>query len=410
LNADRVKALAWKEVLEFIRDRRVIALMALSAFLFPILGLLVAGFKAQQRAPVAILLCDRDRLAEQFARLLAESINASEGLYAVIIRMPTCNLTLGGYIAYVAVPAGFSANATSLDKPVIIKFYKLVGSAAAQDAENVVWNAAWRLSEKLARDRVERLAAKANITVTVNNIIHPVKIVTTAVTATGKPASKRTLALAEAARFLAFSVFFVLNPAAIAVADAIAREREMGTGELIAVTPLTGLEFIVGKAAGALAVSLVAALLDLAGALAYVKLIGFTEAIFLAWFHALQVILAVLVTASITTLITMLIPGRRAAGLVASIVTGLATLIFFSSLFVDFTKLPLEAKLFLYLIPYTYTVEAILSYALNQTVKAAIYTLALSGATLTALAIAAKIYRPDRLVKRYCVLGKRIRA
>jgi ABC-2 type transport system permease protein len=404
LNLERVRTLAWKEVLEFIRDRRVIVLMALSAFLFPVLGLLVAGFKAQQQAAVAIIVCDSGDAAESFAELAARTVNATEGLYAVIIRSANCSLdslNLTGYVAYLAIPRGFTANATSLDKPVIVRFYKLVGSAAAQDAENAVWSAVWSFSEQLAEHRVTLLAAKANVTVKPADILHPLKLVTTAVTPAGKPASQAAIALAEAARFLAFSVFFVLNPAAIAVADAVAREREMGTGELIAVAPVSGVEFILGKSAGALAVSAVAAALDLAGALAYIRLVGLANITSLAWFHALQVILAVLVTASITTLATILIPGRRAASLIASIVTGLATLIFFASLFIDFTKLPLKAKILLYLIPYTYNVEAILSYALNQTERAATYTLALAAITLAALAAAARAYRPDRLVKRY---------
>ena len=100
-------------------------------------------------------------------------------------------------------------------------------------------------------------------------------------------------------------------------------------------------------------------------------------------------------------LVTLLIPGRRAATMVASLVTGAATLIFFATLFVDLTSLPPIIKVALYAIPYTHTALAILSYALGNTITAFLHTMLVAGLTVVAIYAAASLYRPDRLVKRW---------
>ncbi len=396
----RVLTLAAKDVREFLRERRTLILMVVSAFLFPLLGLAITGFKAEQRAPVAVVVCDAGSVAEKFAERVAGEINGTKGLYAVIISSEECRMPQG-YIAAIMIPKGFTANTSTLDRPVVVYFYRLVGSTAAYDAENAAWRAAWSFSQELARSRVAKLAKAAGVKVVVDNVLYPVKFITSTVTPSGAPAPPEAAQMAEYARFLAFSVFFVLNPAAIAVADAIARERELGTGELIAITPLSGFELVAGKTIAATLVAAVAAVLDLLGAMSYLGVAGFTGFWGLAAFHAVQVVLAVMVTSSITLLITLLLPGRRTATLVASMVTSVATLVFFANLFVDFTRLPPYLQAALYVIPYTHTVEAILYYSLGSYERAAIHTLILLGLTVAAIYAASKTYKPERLVKRY---------
>ncbi|HID41464.1 MAG TPA: hypothetical protein EYP33_04835, partial [Pyrodictium sp.] len=75
----RLAVLVRKEALEFLRDRRSLILMAVSAFLFPVLGLLVTGLKTQQAALVAIVVCDTGAPAEELAQQLYTAFSESPG-------------------------------------------------------------------------------------------------------------------------------------------------------------------------------------------------------------------------------------------------------------------------------------------------------------------------------------------
>ena len=397
---DRVAALAWKDALELLRDRRSLALMVVSAFLFPLLGVLVTGLQRQQAAVVAVVLCDHGEAAEKLAGLITDALEGAPGLRVVVVNASGCRAPEGAVLA-VAVPPGFSVNASSLGKPVIIKLYKVIGSPAADTAEAYVNAALQRFSQSLARERVERLAKLAGVHVDPDVVLSPLRLVSEEVTPSGAQASPIEAARARAARFLAFAVFFVLNPAAIAVADSISRERESGTGELLAVTPLRGWEFVAGKAIGGTVAALVAGGVDAVAALAYGFATGFQGAdAGLIAVHVVETMLAIVVTASLTILATLLVPGQRAATLITSTITGLAMMIFFSVLFIDIKSLPAGIKALLYLVPYTHTALAIESYALGDVAAALLHTLVLAVLSVAALAAAVKAYRPDRLVKR----------
>jgi len=398
----RISALASKDAREFIRDRRTIALMVISAFLFPLLGLMVAGLKTQQKALVAINICDEGAYAEALANLVREYIIKYTPFNITVVHNASNCGAVPGATVTLMIPRDFSVNASLLGRPVIVRLYKLVGSPAAADAESVINTALSVFSRVVATERVKRLSEMAGLRLNPDYVLEPVRIVSEAVTKTGAIAPPEAEEKAEIARFLAFAVFFVLNPAAIAVADAVARERESGTGEILAVTPLRGTEFVMGKTLGSMAAVAIAGSLDLVAALAYgyAVLAGSVTPISVALFHSLQTILAILVTVSITIFATLLVPGQRTATLLASLITGTAMLIFFSALFVDIQALPAPIKAIMYMVPYTHTVLAIQSYALGGTVRALEHSLVVVLLSLGLFIGSAHVYKPDRLVKR----------
>ncbi len=398
----RIRALASKDAREFLRDRRTIALMVISAFLFPLLGLMVAGLKTQQKGLVAINICDEGAYAEALARLIKEYITKYTPFNITIVySVNSCGSVPGATVTLI-IPRNFSENASSLGNPVIVRLYKLVGSPAATDAESIINTALSVFSRVLAAERVKRLSEIAGLQLNPDYVLEPVRIVSEAVTETGAIAPPGAEEKAEIARFLAFAVFFVLNPAAIAVADAVARERESGTGEILAVTPLRGTEFVIGKTLGSMAAVAIAGSLDLVAALAYgyAVLAGSATPVSVALFHSLQTILAILVTVSITIFATLLVPGQRTATLLTSIITGTAMLIFFSALFVDIQALPAPIKAIMYIVPYTHTVLAIHSYALGNIVRALEHSLIVILLSLGLFIGSARVYKPDRLVRR----------
>ncbi|KSW11990.1 hypothetical protein CF15_04165 [Pyrodictium occultum] len=395
----RLAVLARKEALELLRDRRSLALMAISAFLFPLLGLLVTGLKTQQAALVAIVVCDRGAPAESLARSLYDVFAGSPGFRAAIVNSSSCRPPRGA-VAAIALPPGFSANATAIDKPVVIMVYQVVGNPAASDALSLAYSVVSKFSERLALQRVEKLASLAGRRIDVAHVLHPVEVVSETVTATGQRAPPQLEERASVARFLAFSVFFLLNPAAMAVSDSITRERARGTGEVLAVTPITGVELVLGKTLGSITAALLAGGLDALAAVAYAEAVSATVGPDMILFHALQVVLAIIVTASFTMLLTLLVPGQRAAILATSLVTSAALMVFFSVLFVDLNTLPEWIRILLYAIPYIHTAEAIEDYALGYTGAALAHTLVISVLAAVSVAAAAKLYKPERLVKR----------
>ncbi len=398
IRALRASVIAWKEILEFIRDRRSIALMTISAFLFPLLGLVITGLQTKQMARVAIIVCDNGSYAESFSKKLVAAIHSTPGLVPVLVQ-GKCSFP-EDIVAAIIIPKGFSINASSLDKPVFIKFYRVVGKASADQAANVLNSVAASLAQNISIQRIKTIAKRAGLSLNPNYVRNPVYLVTESISSSGAPAPPSLIRRADVARFLAFSVFFVLNPAAIAVADAITRERESGTGELLAISPITGLDLLLGKTAGALVAASIAGGLDAAAVIAYVYMVlgGVDPGLILV--HVTGVLLAVLVTAAFTMFITLVVPGQRAATLVASLITGLATIVFLSALFVDYNTLPMLVKSIFYSIPYTYVVLAIKAYALQQESLAITYLGVLLALTIAALIGAARAYKPERLVKR----------
>ncbi len=400
----RLRILAWKEVLEAIRDRRTIGLMALSALLLPVLGLFVSGLKAQQQALVAIIDCDGGFEAQVLSKKLLKAYAERPGFKAHVLNA-TCSPPRG-YVFTILIPAGFSRNVTDVNSPVIVMYYRLVGSVAAVEAENIANNVLAEYSKQVARRRVSMLAAMAGVVLKDPDLVlYPVRVVTETVTVTGVAAEAGLEQRVYAARFLSFAVFFVLNPAAVAVVDALVGERERGTAEMLASSPLRPRELVLGKMVGGLVLAVMAAAIDAVGVLAYLYLVSGGAGVAglgadLALVHAVETLLAVVVTAALAIPIALRAPTPRAATMGALLITGIATAIFFASFFVDLDRLPQAIQAVLYIIPYSHVAMAIYSYALGEPFRSLLHTLAVIVAAIAAVTIAAKLYRPDVFVRQ----------
>ncbi len=395
--------------METLRDRRTIGLMALSALLLPALGLLIAGLQSQQVSLVVIENCDGGNESLVIVEKLYNAFKSSRVFDPVIVNATggeDCDPPVEGYVFAIIIPQGFTENATSIDRPVLVEYRLLVGSVAASRAEGIANNVLYEYSQDKARNRVLFLALKAGVEVDPNIVLHPVRVVKETVTAGGEAAPPGLQERIAIARFLSFSVFFVLNPAAIAVADSFIRERERGTAELLASSPLRGYELVAAKIAGGIVLSLIAAGVDALAVLAYIVLVSSSPVAFtaltpdLALMHAVEILLAVLVTASLSAPIALTAPTPRSATLGTTLLTGLATAVFFASLFVDIDKLPQTVQAPLLLIPYTHTVLAITSYALGDYTASALHSIVLVAVSVVFIALAAKLYTPEKYVRR----------
>ncbi len=395
--------IAWKEALEIIRDRRSLLLMLFSAMLFPLLGVMIAGLKTQQEALVVVIMCDETVEGKELLSRIEAAFRATPGFRIEIIytneSIKGCT-AYPGAVATIVIPGDFGENVTSLDRIALIYFYKVVDSPAAEEAGNILNSILYMYSLEVSRFRVETLAVRAGVSVEPDYILSPIRIVTNTVTRGGVAVPPQVEARAELARFLAFSVFFILNPSAIAVADSITREREQGTGEVLAITPIGGRELVLGKALGSLTAALIAGGLDVAAVTAYVYLVAANLGPGVAFFHAAQTMLAVMVTLAIVMLVTMIVPGQRAATLLASIITGLAVMVFFSILFIDIEAMPTLIKTLLYIIPYTHTAVSIKAFVIGDIARAVQHTIPLVATLVLATYAASRLYSPEKLVKR----------
>jgi ABC-2 type transport system permease protein len=397
----RLSAILHKEALEYLRDKRTIVLMIVSAFLLPALGVLSTGLRTQQLASVTVAVCDEGTYANTLVGLIESSIRRRLP-NAVINTARDCG---EGYDAgsdlIVVIPSGFSANLTQIGLRATILVYRAVGSVASEEALLAVKEAVYQLSRIVTQERIEELVKRAGAETSVESVMEPLILKEVSVTPEGIPAAPELEARAYISRFLAFSIFFLLNPAAIAVADSIAREREAGTGELLSIAPLRPWELIVGKAIGSLTAALIAGAIDVVAVGAYLKLAVAYVGTGIVAFHALHVILSVIVTAAMVMVLTLLIPGRRAGAVITSLVTGTAILAFFSALFVDVERLPTVLRIVLYLIPYTHSAAALLKLSLGRGMEALIHTLTLVAVSALAMLAATAIYTPERMARRY---------
>ncbi len=398
----RLRVIAWKELIEALRDRRTVGLMALSAMLLPVLGVFVSGLKGAQQAPVAVVLCDRGPEARALASMLLEAYGERPGFRVELVE--SCAVR-GGYVFAVVIPPGFTANASSVDRVVVIEYVRVVGSVAASEAESVADSVVAEYSRQLARRRVLVLAGLANVSLQdPDAVLYPVRVRVEAVTAAGAPAQPGLEERVTAARFLSFAVFFVLNPAAVAVVDALVGERERGTAEMLAASPLRPRELVLGKMVGGLVLAAMAAAIDAAGVLAYLLLVSGQGVRGLgpdlALVHALQTLLAVVVTAALSVPVALRAPTPRSATMGAMLVTGAATAVFFASFFVDFDRLPPALQAALYVIPYSHVAMAIYTYAVGEVVRSALHTAVTVAAAAASVAVAVKLYRPDIFVRQ----------
>jgi ABC-2 type transport system permease protein len=398
----RLRAIAWKELLEALRDRRTIGLMALSAMLLPVLGLFVSGLRGAQQAPIAIVVCDTGPEAEVLSSLLARAYSERRGFVVSVVE--GCKLS-GNYVFAIVIPWGLTENATSIDRPVVVKYVRVVGSVAANEAESIADSVLAEYSKTLARRRVSLLAQLADVNITdPDNVLYPVRVKVETVTAGGAPAQPGLEERVTMARFLSFAVFFVLNPAAVAVVDALVGERERGTAEMLAASPLRPRELVLGKMVGGLILALMAAAIDATGVLAYLVLVSGQGVKGLgpdlALVHAVQTLLAVMVTAALSVPVALRAPTPRSATMGALLVTGAATAIFFASFFVDFDQLPPALQLALYLIPYSHIAMAIYSYAVGEAARTLLHTCVTIAAAAVSIALAARLYRAEIFVRQ----------
>ena len=399
--ASRVWALAWRDLLDLSRDRRTIAAIVL----LPLVGLpglaLLTGVLAQtQEVVLCVRVEDPSPLARGAAERLARDAASILRSWGLEPRVEWGPAPPGGCDIVVVIPEGFSRGLESLNGTAVV----LVSSGltqAGQEALQALRSAARSLGEEVARERVERLAREAGIRVDPARVLRPVEVRVAYHTATGAAAPASMVGLAEAARVLAFSLFFVVNPVIVFASDAVAGERERRTLEALLVSPLTPGELVAAKTLAAGVAGLLGSAADSAGILVFFWMAGYglrlDAGLALVW--ALGALGLVLLSSGLAILVASRSGSARSAQNANFLLTTLALLVYFAALSVDYTRLPRAARALLALVPFTHPALALQYYAVGLPREALEYLLLLYASGALSLLGAARLFDPEKALR-----------
>ncbi len=402
------RVVAWKDLMEIRRDKKTLAFLVLSAWLLPILAVLSQGLESSVVIHVAIVDLDcgvvRTGNTTISSRNVAEDIGVLLRMLSkqVIVKFYSCRVPREQYDVVVVIPRGFTRNITSFNTPAYIELLYNPGSQSARNIYTLIrYVIVPAVSKNIAEKLIVILAAKAGIKAKPGVILDPLRVKSGFI-GVSLPQGQRIEKAVQAAHLLAFATIFVLAPASMLTVDMFVGERERRTLELLLSTPLTPSEIVAGKMVAATIVAVLSGAIDSASMLVYLLLSGlrFTApSITLLLVHVVSTMLAIMVTSALTALTVISGIPSRLATLASSLYTLLAFFVYAASLTVDYTRLPLLYQALLALIPYTYSVNAIVEAARGNILQSGVNIVALLAYTLAAIAITAWIADPEKIIR-----------
>jgi ABC-2 type transport system permease protein len=223
----RIVNLANKEFIQFIRDR----FFAVFIFIFPILQLILlaqATSRGWTHLPTAVWDQDRSALSRQLITALDVTEELDVLYYPQNLQDANDLIDQGKASLVVIIPAGFARDLTQPTEPAQLQ-------VIADGSNNLVGGTALNAAEGVAADFARKLAGA---TIAVASL--PVDL---------RFAVRFNPALNSQHQAIPSYMAFIIYQVTLAVsATALARERELGTLEQLAVTPLGRIELITGKA------------------------------------------------------------------------------------------------------------------------------------------------------------------
>ena len=206
--------------------------------------------------------------------------------------------------------------------------------------------------------------------------------------------------IAFSARIIAFSLFFVVNPAVVFMSDAVVGEKERRSLERLLVTPASTRGVLAGKLAASLLLSLAAAIADSIGIIAFFILSGasFEVGLGLAATWAASTILLVAFTSGLVAALSAWSGSLRSAQSSSFAVLMIALAVYFSSLIVDFESLPGWAQAVLLAVPYTHASIAVFNASFGDVSGIILHLGILVAFTILSFIAAIKMFEPEKLV------------
>ena len=228
---------AWKELVEALRDRRtMINVVLLPAIMMPIFLALPMLMVSPKTVPPKIMVSVQDPQAVEFLNYLRDIKDVN-----LTIKLESVNVTdliiNQGYDLVVEVPLGFYGNVSSGRSGVITYYYNPYQVRSTM-AISLVQEAVNKYSEEILSERLKRV----NLT---KQYIQPIQSVSVQVTAEGGQVSPAEV-MAATIIPLMVGVIAITGAGTFAI-DMIAGERERKTIEALLTAPVTRLEILFGK-------------------------------------------------------------------------------------------------------------------------------------------------------------------
>ncbi|MEM0366394.1 MAG: ABC transporter permease [Acidilobaceae archaeon] len=401
-----IKTILWKEILDLSRDYKTLAaVIILPLISLPSLALITSVLYVSQRSSILIIVEDQD-FAIDAITLKDIIVEKGRALKLELTVNVNTNKTIDYKYSLVQadvlaiIPRGFKHNITMLDGQAIVKVSRLVGSPASDIAYNALQWALYDLSVSIVNERIRRLAEYANISIKPEALRNPILIETGYHLASGVQARVEEATVAFTARILQFSLFFVVYPAVVFMSDAILGERERRTIEKLLVSPLSRRDLLAGKMLASMILGIIAALADSLALLLFFILAGeilmLSVHVLIAWI--ISVIALIALTSAITSIVSSRSETTRSAQILSFAILSIAMIIYFASLLVDLTKVPVWASTILQLIPFTHASLAIYRVSTGDILLAVIHLLILYSSIILLVLLAVREFNSERLL------------
>ncbi len=406
-----IKPLIKKEFLELVRDYKSLAILAvLPLVMMPTLAVFNTYLQTLETGVIYIdnqdgsegyigdLKIDSTYVVNYIVRELKQR---DPNIVVVVGEVPDTAIDV-----ILTIPDRFSYNLTSFSERATAKVMRAPQSPKADRIASQLYSALWALSENVSRLKIIELGRSAGIDIDPQAIRDPVVIVVTSYIApTGETISIEQAVKVMIARLLAFSLIFVATPSITYVVDSILGEKERKTIEILLTTPLSKKGLIAAKAFTSSIVGLFAAAIDVVAVLMFLiilsrgfELSGALVDPVLLLINGLVVYSTILATLSLSMPVIIRSGTMRTAQISSSVITILASAIFFSVLFVDILKLPQNIQAVLMLIPYTHSVLSIQKFAYGDIAGSFIHIALLISLSIVLLVLSSRILNEEKML------------
>ncbi|MEM2202864.1 MAG: ABC transporter permease subunit [Sulfolobales archaeon] len=404
-----MRPLIWKEFLELVRDYRTLAALgALPLIMLPLLGFMSTYLQSLEQG--ALLIVNRDSSTGSIGNITIESSDISEYISRSMVSK--------GYSVYIGetsspidavliIPQGFSKNLSSLVDRAYVEIQRIPGSPRADRLLSDLYSVLQELSTHVSNLKIGLLASRAEINANPESIRDPVVVLlTTYITPTGEEIGYEQALRIYVARLLAFSLIFVATPATTYVVDSILGEKERRTLEVLLMAPLRRRDLILAKAFSSSLVGLFAAAIEIIAVVIFLQILAhgaLGTSVYdpqLVLLSAFVVYLTILSTLALSLPIIVRSATVRSAQIASSIITVIASSIFFSALFVDIDRLPTSVSIPMMILPYTHSVLAIRLFSLGDITGSMTHLLALAVFSIIMIIASSYLLNEEKILMK----------
>ena len=399
-----------KELIELLRDQRLILGLVMTILIFPLMGTFISGvFRETVTTSATIGVVDNDR--GEYARSLIEALKANATVIAVSSLEEGANANVD---IIVVIPEGFSANLTEskqgfVEVYAVLKGVSMSASIRPTRALSLVQDAARRLAVKIAASLGVNPKLMTEPFYSRTKTIYKGKIVNV------HPAVL-TGFLAGQLATTPIAVFILVMFTAQLAVTSMALEKENKTLELLLSQPVNRMTILAGKLVASLVLAIISSVVFLVGFTLYMSqitsmtpetanisldqlsLLGLLPTPLSATLMIIDILLGLLAVMSLALIIGAATEDVRSAQSLLSLVLPLILIPALGLMFVDIETMPPAVAIVVMIDPFAHPVLAV-SAAFTNNYRLLLLSVAyLLGFSIVTLYIASKLFASERIL------------